>query len=174
VTDDIRIHLAQYVGQILTAGECPLCDMSLTDRLPDANRTRLPRALALLVGVSTLLGAAHHVDHVVRGNHVGWPITTAVNPFTYSLVIYPLVAVGLYLTLTDRESTRYWALLFPFSAGMLAFFHLSPWAVEPPSDVVLPYANPLYGYLAFAVLLALIASVVVASAYAILVWRRTH
>lgn len=146
--------------------------MSLTDRLPAADRTQLPRLLAYMVGVSTLLGAAHHVDHVIRGNHVGWPITAEINPFTYSLVIYPLVAVGVSLALTDRDSTRYWALLFPFSAGMLAFFHLSPWAVEPPADVIAPYANPLYGYLAFGVLLALVASVVVASVYAVAVWRR--
>jgi len=147
--------------------------MSLSDRLAAVNRTKLPRLFALMIGISTLLGAAHHVDHIIRGNHVGWPIAAEVNPFTYSLVIYPLIAVGLYLVLTDRDSTRYWALLFPFSAGMLAFFHLSPWAVEPPADVILPYANPLYGYLAFGILLALIGAVVVASAYAVAAWRRT-
>ncbi|MFC7137277.1 hypothetical protein ACFQRB_14140 [Halobaculum litoreum] len=52
-----------------------------------------PRAY-LLFGVATLLGLAHHLDHVIRGNHVGWPITPEVNPFTYSLLIYPLVVGG--------------------------------------------------------------------------------
>ena len=55
---------------------------------------------------------------------------------------------------------------------MLAYFHVSPWAVDPPQDVIWPYANPVVGYFAFAVLLALIASVVVGSVYAASVWRR--
>lgn len=133
---------------------------------------RRERLLYVLLAVPTLLGMAHHVDHVVRGNHVGWPVTPEVTPFTYSLVIYPVVAVGLYLTLTDRAGVGLWAAIMAASAGMLAFFHVSPWAVEPPQDVILPYANPLVGYAAFAVLLALMASVVAVGAYALLLWRR--
>jgi len=124
------------------------------------------------VVLPTILGIAHHVDHIVRGNHVGWPLTPEVNPFTYSLAIYPLIGISVYLTLTDRVDVGYWAWFLAFSAGMLAYFHVSPWAVEPPGDVIDPYANPLFGYLAFAVLLALIGSVVVGSAYAGLLWRR--
>jgi energy-converting hydrogenase Eha subunit E len=56
--------------------------------------------------------------------------------------------------------------------GMLVFFHLSPWAVEPPADVILPYANPVVGYLAFGLLLALIAVTAVGAAYTLLLWRR--
>ena len=103
--------------------------MGVKDHVP----TELPTADTTLTGtfylfvlVSTLLGAAHHVDHVVRGNHVGWPITPEVNPFTYSLLIYPLLAVGLYLTLTRRAGARYWPDFFALSAGMLAYFHISP------------------------------------------------
>jgi hypothetical protein len=128
----------------------------------------------VVFGVATLLGLAHHVDHVVRGNHVGWPITPTVNPFTYSLVIYPLVAVGFALSLSGRESARYWTVVMLGGFGMLVFFHLSPWAVEPPGDVILPYANPLFGYVAFAVLLALIAVVFVGTGYAFVSWRRNQ
>ena len=130
--------------------------------------------LYLIVAVSTALGAAHHVDHLVRGNHVGWPVTPEVNAFTYSLVIYPLVAVGLYLAATDRSATGYWAGLLAFSAVTLAFFHLSPWAVEPPGDVVLPYADPVVGYAAFGILLALVGSVTVGAVYAFLLWHRAN
>jgi len=147
--------------------------MGLGDRFPDAlptTDTNLTRAFYAFVLVPTLLGAAHHVDHVVRGNHVGWPLTPEVNPFTYSLAIYPLLAVSVYLTATRRVEARYWAGFFAFSAGMLAFFHVSPWAVEPPRDVIVPYENAAFGYLAFAVLLALIASVVLGSAYAAVLW----
>jgi hypothetical protein len=134
--------------------------------------TNLTRAFYLFVLVPTVLGIAHHIDHVVRGNHVGWPITPEVNPFTYSLAIYPLLAISLYLSLTRRVEAGYWAGFFAFSAGMLAYFHVSPWAVEPPQDVMVPYANPLVGYLAFGIVLALIGSAVVGSLYGLRLWYR--
>jgi hypothetical protein len=149
--------------------------MELGDRLPDALPTTdsdLTPLFYLFIVVPTVLGVAHHVDHVIRGNHVGWPLTPEVNAFTYSLAIYPLLGISLYLTLTRRVDARYWAGFFAFSAGMLAYFHVSPWAVEPPQDVMVPYQNPLVGYLAFAVVLALIASVVVGSVYGAVLWYR--
>ena len=149
--------------------------MGLGERLPvdlPTESVDLTPAFYLFVAIPTLLGVAHHVDHVVRGNHVGWPLTPEVNPFTYSLAIYPLIAISLYLTLTERVDARYWAGFFAFSAGMLAYFHVSPWAVEPPADVIVPYENPLVGYLAFGVLLALIGSVVAGSVYAAVLWYR--
>jgi hypothetical protein len=148
--------------------------MSDTGRLPDVPATTegTNRVLYLVVLLPTLLGAAHHIDHIIRGNHVGWPITAEVNPFTYTLAIYPLLAAGIVLTLAGLAGTRYWTVFFALSAAMLAYFHISPWAIEPPQDVIWPYANPVLGYLAFAVLLALIASVVVGSAYAAVLWRR--
>jgi hypothetical protein len=139
--------------------------------LPTPNST-LTRLFYLFVMMPTLLGMTHHVDHIIRGNHVGWPLTNHVNTFTYSLAIYPLIAVGFYLTLTDRVGARYWTGFFLFSAGMLAFLHIGPWAVEPPGDVILPYANPMVGYVAFGVLLALIASVCLGGIYAGLLWYR--
>jgi hypothetical protein len=149
--------------------------MDVEDTLPVAlstSDTTLTRTFYLFVLVPTLLGAAHHVDHIIRGNHVGWPITPEINAFTYSLAIYPLLAISLYLTLTRRVEARYWAGFFAFSAGMLAYFHVSPWAVEPPRDVMLPYDNLLVGYLAFGIVLALIASVLVGSAYGAVLWHR--
>jgi hypothetical protein len=126
--------------------------------------------LFALILVPTLLGITHHLDHVVRGNHVGWPLAE-VTPFTYSLLIYPVIAVGLALTLADRVGARYWVVTTGVGAVMLWFFHLSPWAVEPPADVILPYANPVVGYLAFAALVALILSLLVATGYATYRWR---
>jgi hypothetical protein len=127
--------------------------------------------LAVLVA-ATGLGLAHHVDHVVRGNHVGWPLTGEVNPFTYSLAIYPAVALGVYLTLSERVGTGYWAGLLSVSALLLAWVHLSPWAVEPPADVVGPHASPVVGWAAFALLVALVTVVSVGAVYALVRWRR--
>jgi len=149
--------------------------MALEDRLPvelPVEDSSLTPLFYLFVVIPTVLGVAHHADHVVRGNHVGWPITANVTPFTYSLAIYPLLGLSLYLTLTRRVDARYWAGFFAFSAAMLAYFHVSPWAVEPPRDVMVPYESPLVGYVAFAVVLALIASVAVGSVYGATLWYR--
>lgn len=139
-------------------------------RLPQNTKGVNPR-LYVLIAVPTLLGIVHHIDHVIRGNHVGWPVTPGVNSFTYSLVIYPVIGVGLYLTVTDRVGVRYWVGTAALGTGMLWFFHLSPWAVEPPVDVILPYANPVVGYTAFAVVIALILSLLVTTGYATYRWR---
>ena len=138
---------------------------ALLIELPTAE-VSLTRTFYVFVFVPMMLGAAHHIDYIIRGNHVGWPLTPEVNPFTYSLAIYPLLAISLYLTLTRRVEAGYWAGFFAFSAGMLTYFHINPWAVEPPQDVMMPYANPVAGYLAFGIVLALIASVVIGFAYA--------
>ncbi|MFT4923022.1 MAG: hypothetical protein ACI8XM_002243 [Haloarculaceae archaeon] len=151
--------------------------MSITDRFPfdglDSEQS-LPRLFYVVVLIPMLLGASHHVDHIIRGNHVGWPISPEVNPFTYSLGVYPLFAVGLYLTVRGRAGARFWTAFFVFSAAMLSYFHISPWAIEPPHHVIGPYASPLAGYVAFLVLLALIASVTIGAGWAALVWRRKH
>lgn len=133
--------------------------------------TLSPRAY-FIFGLATLLGMAHHLDHVIRGNHVGWPITPDVNPFTYSLIIYPLVVAGFTLSLTGRAGSRYWTVVMTLGAGMLVFFHLSPWAVEPPGDVILPYADPVFGYVAFGILLALIGVVGLGALYSARQWIR--
>jgi len=151
--------------------------MELEDRLPVELPTEdnsLTPLFYVFVVIPAVLGIAHHVDHIVRGNHVGWPITAEVNAFTYSLAIYPLLGISLYLTLTRRVDARYWAGFFAFSAAMLAYFHVSPWAVEPPEDVMVPYESPLLGYVAFAIVLALIASVVVGAVYGALLWYRSE
>ena len=147
--------------------------MDIEDILPielPTTETSLTRSFYVFMSVPTVLGVVHHIDHIIRGNHVGWPLTPEVNPFTYSLAIYPLLAISLYLTRTRRVEAGYWAGFFAFSAGMLAYFHISPWAVEPPQDVMAPYSNPAAGYLAFGIVLALIASVVIGSVYGAILW----
>ena len=145
--------------------DTPLVDLPTKD-------TNLTPLFYLFVLIPTVLGVAHHVDHIIRGNHVGWPITSNVNPFTYSLAIYPLLGISLYLSLSNRVDARYWAGFFAFSAAMLAYFHISPWAIEPPQDVMVPYENPVFGYLAFGIVLALIGSVVLGALYGALLWYR--
>lgn len=98
--------------------------MAIDDRLPaelPTENSNLTPLFYLFVLIPTVLGIAHHVDHIIRGNHVGWPITAEVNPFTYSLAVYPL-----------------------------------------------------FGYVAFAVVLALIGPAVVGSVYGAVLWYRDN
>ena len=47
-----------------------------------------------LILLSSGLGVLHHIDHVLRFDHSGWPFRDIVTPFTYSLLVYPLLAVA--------------------------------------------------------------------------------
>jgi hypothetical protein len=114
---------------------------------------------------ATVLSLGHHLDHVIRGNHIGWPMTDQVTPFTYSLGVYPLILLGLCLSGTRRPRRRYWLLLSGAGAGFLAATHLGPSAVEPPGDIINHYSNPLVGGLAFAWLLCLLLILVVVVAH---------
>ena len=132
----------------------------------DENTRGMDRRLFGLVLLSTVFGLGHHVDHVIRGNHVGWPVTPEVNPFTYGLVIYPLVLIGLYLTATDRTGVRYWFVVALLGLGMLGGVHFGPWAIEPSHDIVGPYRPSILGYIALAWLLGLLGTLLVTAIYA--------
>ena len=123
-----------------------------------------------LVYLATMLSLGHHLDHVLRGNHTGWPLSDDVTPFTYSLAVYPLILLGLLLSL----DAGYWMLLSGPGALFLAAVHLGPAALEPPQDIVDPYANPVLGWLAFAWLLTLIAVLSGMFLYEARVWRRSR
>ncbi len=104
------------------------------------------------------------------GNHVGWPLIPEVTGFTVSLLIYPLIAVGLYLTLTERVGAGYWAAVITPAVLYVTAAHFGPWALEPPADVIGPYENEVVGYAAFAWLLAQVATMFVTAVYATHRW----
>lgn len=121
--------------------------------------------LYALIGLATIFGVGHHLDHVLRGNHVGWPLIPEVTGFTVSLLVYPLIAIGLYLTLTERTGAGYWVLLLGSIFLYVTVAHFGPWALEPPEDVVGPYGNVYVGYAALAWLLGLVGSLFAAISY---------
>jgi hypothetical protein len=43
-----------------------------------------------LLLVAAALSVTHHVDHVLRADHSGWPFRQEVTPFSFSLLVYPL------------------------------------------------------------------------------------
>lgn len=44
-----------------------------------------------LIAATLVVGLFHHLDHVLRVDHSGWPFRPEVTPFTYSLAAYPIL-----------------------------------------------------------------------------------
>lgn len=86
------------------------------------------------LGLLTLsLGLLHHIDHVLRVDHSGWPFTSAITPFTYSLSVYPAVAVILF--------ARGWPRLRIALSALLALFPtLAHIFLETPADQYVTWA----------------------------------
>ena len=134
------------------------------------SRTELDPRLLALTALAVVLAVGHHVDHAIRGNHVGWPLTGEVNAFTFSLGIYPAIAIGLALYLAGRVGPGFWAFLSGGGAVFLAFIHFGPQAVEPPGDIIDVHASPVIGWLAFGWLVALVGVLIVTFAYELRRW----
>ena len=125
-----------------------------------------------LVFLATLMSVGHHIDHAIRGNHVGWPLTAQPTPFTYSLGVYPLILLGLFLYRSKRVGPGYWALLSGSGALFVAAIHFGPAAVEPPADIIDLYEPRIIGWLAFAWLVAFVAALAASSLYEGYAWFR--
>ena len=137
-----------------------------------SDRRSPDRIAEALVALALALSLGHHLDHVLRGQHLGWPLTDEVTPFTYSLVIYPLALLGFVLTRTGRAGPGYWALLSGPGVLLVAAVHLGPGAVEPPHEIAGGYAHPVWGGLAVAQLLLLLGVLATAFVVELRLWRR--
>ncbi len=123
-----------------------------------------------LIYLATFLSLDHHIDHTIRDNHVGWPLTEHVTPFTYSLGLYPLNLLGLYLYASGRVGSGFWALLSGSGAIFLAAIHFSPAAVDPPADIINLYEPRIVGWLAFGWLVVFIVVLVGTCTYELRSW----
>lgn len=125
-----------------------------------------------LIYLAAVLSMGHHVDHIIRGNHIGWPLTDEVTPFTYSFGVYPLIILGLYLYRSGRVGPGYWALLSGSGALFLAFIHFGPNAIEPPADIIDLYELRIIGWFAFAWLVVFVSVLAASSVYEACLWFR--
>ncbi len=130
------------------------------------------RILYGLIFLAMFFSLGHHIDHIIRGNHVGWPLTAEVNAFTYSLGIYPLIILGLFLYRSNRVGSGFWALLSGSGAIFLAAIHFGPAAVEPPAEIINLYEPRIVGWLAFLWLVVFVAVLVGTCLYEIRSWVR--
>ena len=118
------------------------------------------RRWLLILGIGvTFFGILHHLDHVVRGSHSGWPFQDAVTPFTFSLLIYALLLPGLYLTWRGRLVAGYWLFTAAVLFAVVTLAHFVGAEREAPiRDIYAFYDNPVWGILALADLWAVFIS----------------
>jgi hypothetical protein len=89
-----------------------------------------------LVLIAIPLGLLHHADHVGRADHSAWPFRPEVGPFTFTLLIYPVLV--LVLLARGRQWVRVTGL------GLVALFTLfAHTLVEPPQQIYGTWANNL-------------------------------
>src|SRR4028118_821740 len=114
---------------------------------------RLRRWLLVAATSTTVFAIMHHTDHVVRGNHSGWPFEEAVTPFTFSLLIYALLLPCLYLTIKGRLVAGYWLFTAVVGLALVVWVHFVPTAdyEAPIEDIYAVYGSVLSGLLALAV-----------------------
>jgi hypothetical protein len=130
----------------------------------------MPVILYRLTWLAAAMSVGHHVDHLIRGNAVGWPLTEEVNAFTASLVVYPIIAAGLLLYRAGRVGPGFWALVSGGGAVFVSAVHFGPAAVEPPELILDHYESPVLGWLAFGWLVAFVAVLAITSVYETRVW----
>jgi hypothetical protein len=127
-----------------------------------------------LTFLAAVMSFGHHIDHVVRHNAVGWPLTSEVNAFTMSLVIYPIIATGLLLYRLGRVGPGFWALVSGGGAVFVSAVHFGPAAVEPPEMILGEYDPPILGWLAFTWLVTFVAVLAITSLYETRLWWQQH
>lgn len=128
------------------------------------------RNLYLLTYLAAAMSFGHHVDHVIRGNAIGWPLTAEVNAFTASLVIYPIIAAGLLLYRAGRVGPGFWAFISGGGAVFVSAVHFGPMAVEPPAHILGMYEPAIIGWIAFGWLVAFVAVLAITSIYETRLW----
>lgn len=117
-----------------------------------------------LVLVITALSVAHHVDHVLRGV-TGWPFTDGFNAFSGSLFVYPVIALGLFLSQRRRVGPVFWIVLAGGAALFILGLHVGPAAGDQVSDIPNQYQSRLASGISLLVLAALFAALIAHCTY---------
>lgn len=87
-----------------------------------------------ILAVSLPFGVLHHIDHVLRVDHSGWPFQSEISPFTFTLLIYPAI----YLVHKYKDKKKFVASVLGFISIFLIFAHTM---TEPPQQVYTTWAQ---------------------------------
>src|SRR5262249_53939520 len=111
----LRIGVRSTLKRELIAAKCVM-----------GQTPRYSQTLTRLAITTGILGLLHHADHVFRGNHSGWPFTHNVTPFTFSLLIYPLLLYGILRARQGKLVAKYWLVGGSLLAALITFVHYIP------------------------------------------------
>lgn len=128
------------------------------------------RSIYYLTYLAAALSAGHHIDHGIRGNAVGWPLTAEVNAFTISLGIYPILLTALLLYRAGKVGPGFWMFLSSGGAVFVSLVHFGPFAVEPPHLVHGGHDSPIAGWFAFSWLVAFVGVLIITSVVEARAW----
>ncbi|HEY9421696.1 MAG TPA: hypothetical protein VIW92_09800, partial [Thermoanaerobaculia bacterium] len=98
-----------------------------------------------------VFAALHHVEHVIRGTHVGWPVIAEVTPFTFSLVVYPILLLGMLLTARGAARAGYWLFVGVLGLGIVGWSH-GPQSDEQVAGIYYFYADRIWGVVSVGIL----------------------
>jgi hypothetical protein len=130
--------------------------------------------LLILASSAAVFSVLHHVDHVARGNHSGWPFQAEVTLFTFSLLIYALILPGIYPTARGRDVAGYHLFVAVTGLALLGTVHFVPTGGQesPIHDIYTVYESPVAGMLALMILAGLMTSVALLATTAFMALRR--
>jgi hypothetical protein len=111
----------------------------------------LSKRSAIIIGATIVVGLIHHSDHILRFDHSGWPFREHINPFTYSLLAYPIALFALlgsarlfwvrWLVLLAGAGSTLWAHFMIETPAM----QYAVWAHNQSLDPHQPEAHNLLG-----------------------------
>jgi hypothetical protein len=163
----------------------------VTRSAPPASEVRSSadrRSLLIIGGATAVLASLHLADHVLRGrqvnhthldptwDHSGWPFTSSVTPFTFSLVIVLSILLGgLLLTARGKTWAGYWLGASMVLGAVVTVVHFVPTAnQESPAVIYGSWPDqPVIGALAVANTFAIVAALVLMGVNAVRVRRRS-
>ncbi len=146
------------------------------------------RSLLVIGGVTTALASLHLADHVLRGrqvdhanldptwDHSGWPFTSDITPFTFSLVlVLSILLGGLLLTARGKAWAGYWLGASMVLGAIVTVVHFVPTAnQESPAVIYGSWPDqPVIGALAVALTFAIVGVLVLMGVNAVRVRRRS-
>ncbi|HEY9847312.1 MAG TPA: hypothetical protein V6D03_14095 [Candidatus Caenarcaniphilales bacterium] len=102
-------------------------------KLTTSQQFKPSRSEKLLI-LTIVLGLLHHLDHVLRVDHSGYPFTSQVTPFTWSLLVYPI------LLSVFRTRAHPWYRVVAV-ASVYLFTQLAHIFIETPTDQYFTWAN---------------------------------
>jgi hypothetical protein len=125
------------------------------------------KTLIALVALLIVLSLGHDVDHMIRGD-IRWQPWPAI----IILAKYALLGFGLFFYLKGKLGPLFWAIFAGIGVALGWLAHFSPFAEQTPQAIYHAYATPAAGWLAVAVLSALMLSLIATAIYAEYLWAR--